>query len=128
MTALAVIYNPMTTHPSYTGSYAVLRRRAHTLDITDTQLASCRTVGALQQLAKTHYRQLARQYHPDTIDRRRLHGRHAGQTFRAVAKTYHWLMALPEGLLPTHWAPSLCEILEHEWEDAGIFGWHIEYY
>ena len=127
-TTLTVSRNPMTLHPLYTGSYAVLRRRVHTLHITDGQLASCRTVGELQRLAKTHYRQLARRYHPDLINRRTLYGRVPGKTFRAITLTYDWLMAITEGVILTPWTHAPCEILEHEWEDTGMYGWHYEYH
>jgi len=131
MTTTALyVCGPTLLPPMYTGSYPVLRRRAHTLHITNAQLAACNTMRELQGLAKTHYRQLARRYHPDLVGKQGAHhgGAGLGATFRMITKTYRWLMALPERALIVTSLPSPCEVLEHEYEDTGVWGWHYEYH
>lgn len=93
-------------------SIKTLCRRAHTLQITTTDVLACATVAELQALAKARYRTLAKRYHPDAEQGRppRLFGGQrplTGRTFRQLTGAYEYLMELPswQSISPDYWAP-----------------------
>jgi hypothetical protein len=90
--------------PSLIPSTYYLRRRAHRLGITDSEFDACKTIGALQRLAKVRYRALAMQYHPDKRIQqpRQEHAPNLtkgtplrGTMFKFFTEAYQCLMALP---------------------------------
>lgn len=70
-------------------SRAMLRRRAHTLRITDTVFDTCTTVDELQEIAKPAFRLLAKRYHPD----HNMTTTHIGHSFRRMHAAYAFIMA-----------------------------------
>jgi hypothetical protein len=123
-------HNSTRSLPLYAGSYHALQRRMHTLGMTDAQVDACRTIGDLQRLAKPQYRKLAKRYHPDHITAKHWGGHLLnGYTFRLIERAYHWLIALPDGLLvPWNGRPPFPrEAWDPDGEDLG-WGWHITYY
>lgn len=90
---------PSAAAPPQAVPYRQLCAHCRTLGITRDEVETCPTIGGLQRLAKTQYRELAKRYHPDTQAARLDAGMAAprlatGHTFRRLAAAYQWLMAL----------------------------------
>lgn len=101
--------------PAHLPSTYYLRRKAHRLGIPDNDFNACRTIGALQILAKQRYRLLAKHFHPDkrAQQARQDASPHLtqgtplrGTLFRYLTNAYQCLMKLsPDALL--HRRPKL---------------------
>lgn len=127
---MSSIPEPVPLAPSSSTSHTapstyMLRKRASRLGISTTDFDACRTIGDLQVLAKRHYRNLARHYHPDARAQQPRQGdgklRHltqgaplTGAFFRALTDTYTAIMeADPTALVHRrpkaariHWRPG----------------------
>lgn len=71
-----------------------LHKRARTLGITEEELTTCRTLEALQVLAKRKYKARVRQAHPDHAIGMRGRPYRYGQELGRIANTYKWFCAL----------------------------------
>jgi hypothetical protein len=105
------------------GSYKELRRRLHTLGITDCELARCGTMQVLQRLARRRYHLLALSLHPDHHAPRNRNGKvYRAAKLQALENTRNWVCAFPAGPLPLPQWPAEHDMLVQD--DAG-WGWQI---
>lgn len=119
---------PVSPRPRHI-SYALVRRRAHTLGMPDALLECCRTVSEMQALLRPLYHARAAVTHPDHLSGRktwRAGQPVRGESFQRLSKAYTWLMGLnPQARLQR--LPALpVPIWERDYPDVGV-GYHILY-
>jgi hypothetical protein len=119
---------PRAARPVAHVSYALMRRRMHTVGIPDRVLEDCQLIGDVQREAPSYFRQQAKRLHPDTAIWRPCVAlsRVSGAGFRRLCAAYAWLMGLnPHARLKR--LPALpAPVLEHDYPDVGR-GYHIFY-